>query len=235
MTVFDAVRAIVPRPLRPIVRSAHRKYTLWRTLPAVIADPACLLANSRQISDLLHGWGNESFSPGEEYIRGCVSSALTADGPILECGSGLTTLLLGAVAQRSQTEVWTLEHDQAWSRRVTRVLSRYGIRSVRICLSPLRDYGEFTWYAPPLEAMPSRFSLVVCDGPPGDTPGGRYGLVPIMKERLTTGCKILLDDAVRTEERSIAARWALELRTDYAVHGSTAPYIELGVPSERPA
>lgn len=73
--------------------------------------------------------------------------------------------------------------------------------------SPLKDYGDFCWYDAPLESMPDSFSLVICDGPPGATKGGRYGLVPFMRDRLRSGCVILLDDAEREEERTIAARW----------------------------
>lgn len=77
--------------------------------------------------------------------------------------------------------------------------------------------------------MPDRFTLVICDGPPGSIRGGRYGLVPIMKERLKPGCVILLDDAAREQEQTIAGKWEAELGASSEILGSKKPYIRLMV------
>jgi len=71
----------------------------------------------------------------------------------------------------------------------------------------MRDYGEFHWYEPPLQSMPEQFRLVICDGPPGDTPGGRRGLLPVMNARLRPGSIVLLDDAQRSGEIEAIRRW----------------------------
>ena len=83
---------------------------------------------------------------------------------------------------------------------------------------------------PPLAEMPGQFAMVVCDGPPGTTPGGRYGLLPVMGSSLAPGCQILLDDAAREDEKIIAARWAAHLGTEFVFHGTVKPYAELIVP-----
>lgn len=57
----------------------------------------------------------------------------SADGPILEWGSGLSTVLLGLAAQRQGNTVWSLEHDPLWAGRVASTLDRYGVTSVRLC------------------------------------------------------------------------------------------------------
>ena len=77
--------------------------------------------------------------------------------------------------------------------------------------------------------MPDDFSMVICDGPPGDTRGGRYGLLPIMKEKLSSKCIILLDDADRVSEQEVAARWSKELNIDFESLGSRKPYIKIRV------
>jgi len=77
--------------------------------------------------------------------------------------------------------------------------------------------------------MPDSFSLVICDGPPGKTRGGRYGVVPVMKERLKPGCVILLDDTGREEERKLASRWETELGAFLQVRGSEKAYIKMTV------
>ena len=165
----------------------------------------------------------------------CSRHAWACDGPILECGSGLTTLILGAIAQKRRLTVWTLEHNEKWAQRVRRFLGRYGIRSVNILVCPLRDYDNYSWYDPPLEKLPRAFGLVVCDGPPHDTRGGRYGLLPVMGDRLPAGTTILLDDAGRAPERKIAERWAEELGTPVTTFGEKkrGRYITITIPEKK--
>jgi hypothetical protein len=74
----------------------------------------------------------------------------------------------------------------------------------------LRAYHSFSWYDPPLDQFPSEFKLVICDGPPGDTLGGRYGVTSVLGERLKSGAVILLDDANRPGELEILERWQAE-------------------------
>ena len=47
--------------------------------------------------------------------------------------------------------------------------------------------GSFVWYDVPKDVWPAEFRLVVCDGPPGDMKGGRYGLLPLVGARLPPG------------------------------------------------
>lgn len=73
------------------------------------------------------------------------------------------------------------------------------------------SYGGFDWYDVESVQLPDTIGLVVCDGPPGTSRGGRYGLVPILKDRLAPGCIILIDDTDRAGERDIVDRWCTEL------------------------
>ena len=111
-----------------------------------------IASTSETLGDLILGW----------YLFACLSHAMTIEGPILECGSGLTTLLIGAVAQRRGIELWSLEHTQAWGDRVRRALERYRIDCVHLHTSALRDYGGFTWYDPPPDFLRNEYPLVIC-------------------------------------------------------------------------
>ena len=173
---------------------------------------------------MIYGWGNEDWSGQHEYLKACLKHALISDGPILECGSGLTTILVGVVAQKSGKTMWSLEHMPQWGERVRKYLNRYRIGSVRVCIHSLKDYGDFDWYAPPLDSMPSDFALVICDGPPASARGGRYGLASVMKGKLKPGCSILFDDAARGQEQAIAKLWESELSCRCESHGSVKPY-----------
>jgi predicted O-methyltransferase YrrM len=158
-----------------------------------------------------------------------LNAAMLCSGQILECGSGLSTVLLGIIAKQKGTRVIALEHNEAWAAKVKAQLRRVGVNSVLIDLAPLRDYGDFTWYspteAPHLQASP--FELVICDGPPGSTRGGRYGLVPVMRNRLKAGTTILLDDGARPQEQDVARHWAQMLPASHHLEGTEKPYIRL--------
>ena len=183
------------------------------------------------LTDLVYGWGN-SWSAQLEYLVATLEHVRDAKGPVLECGSGLSTILIGAVAQARGVEVLTLEHEPKYAARVRDYLDKYDIRSVNLFVAPLKSYGDFDWYqVPRLDSITEKFSVVICDGPPGATRGGRYGLVPVMLEKLNQDCTILLDDGARAEEQSIAARWAPTLSSTGEILGKQKPFIRLKVGS----
>lgn len=193
-----------------------------------LRDPdSCAKVGHPVLADLVYGWGNERWSAMDEYLAASLEHALRCDGPVLECGSGLSTLLLGVVTSRTGSELWVLEHLDEWGARVQEELTRWGVEGVNMVVRPLQDYGDYAWYDPPLERLPERFALVVCDGPPGTTKGGRFGLVPVLGQRIARGCTILLDDAARAGERTIAARWAVELGGTLESLGTRKPFFRL--------
>jgi len=217
------------RALDRRIQQRYQRFVFWR---AMRRFPRSLWSESGSIdhgilSELVRGWGNK-WSAQHEYLAACLEHARDADGPILECGSGLSTILLGAVAQVSGNSVWSLEHEPKYALTVQHFLDKYHLTSVKLCVAPLSAYDGFDWYTPPrFDSMPKKFSLVVCDGPPGTTRGGRYGLVPVMLERLGADCTILLDDGAREGEQDIAARWAELLGCVPEIIGTEKPYIRL--------
>jgi hypothetical protein len=216
--------------LRSAARSVHRGHVFRRAMRRFLDDPgACADPASAALGELIYGWGNESWSASGHYLAGCIRHALDTRGPTLECGSGLSTILLGAIARQRGERHWALEHAPEWAARVQACLHRYGLDCVAMCANPLKDYGPYSWYDAPLDSMPESFALVICDGPPGSTPGGRYGLAPVMNTRLEPGCVILLDDAGREPERAIAQRWAHELCATQETLGEARPYIRMTV------
>jgi hypothetical protein len=227
---LSIVRAVVPPRIRRWMRRLYGAARFDGAMRRFAADPEAALAPGNGVlAELIWAWGNTGWSAQEEYLRVCITQAINSDGPTLECGSGLSTLLLGVVAQRRGFEHWALEHQREWSVRVRKSLSRYGLHAVRVSTAPLKHYDGFDWYDPPLAQMPSHFALVVCDGPPSGTLGGRYGLVPVMREHLRPGCVILLDDAWREDERAVARRWQAELGATHEVVACKKPYIRMVV------
>ena len=224
-----SAKRIVPRRIKEQVRRFQASRSFRRSMKRFVDDPqSCLEPSNPTLGELSKAWGNEGWSASTEYLSECIRRADGAKGPILECGSGLSTLLIAATARRKGLSLWSLEHSPEWASRVRTVLEKYSLHNATVCTVELRDYGEFVWYDPPWEQLPQTFSLVVCDGPPAATKGGRYGLA-IMKERLHSGCTILLDDAVREHEMSVAKRWVGELDAELEVCGEIRQYIELRI------
>lgn len=169
-------------------------------------------------TDAIFGWGNERWTAEASYLAQVVRAAEKAKNSILECGSGLTTLMMGAIASRRNIHVHSLEHDANWHARVSEALTHFHLTHVTLHLAPLRDYGSYDWYDVQLETLPNDFSLVVCDGPPGVTRGGRSGVLPIMRGKMGTSFLILVDDTNRPGEGQLAQRWITELGAKAEVH-----------------
>lgn len=185
----------------PIASGTWRASCLrpWYSAPCPVAF------GRRRCPVLRKVWGNRGYTADLQYLRAVLHYAQKEQGPILECGSGLTTLLLGLTVLHS---VWSLEHMAEWFDRVHARLGLAGT-GANVSLTALRSYGSFEWYDIPA-ALPHEFRLVICDGPPGNRPGGRYGLLPLLGERLLKGTVILLDDAERSEEQLVLQRWKNE-------------------------
>lgn len=205
----------------------HRAHVLRGALRKLQHDPR---GSDDVWRELVYGWGNAGFSSEPEYLEAVAAEAAATCGAILECGSGLTTLVLTTIAAGAGRAVWSLEADPNWCRTIHLALRRLGL-SAELRLAPLRDYGDFDWYDVEALELPL-FSLVVCDGPAGRTRGGRFGLLSVLGDRLESGCTILLDDAERPGEREVLRRWHAEAGLCYELRGRKKPYAVARVVSD---
>jgi hypothetical protein len=215
------LKRLVPRPVKQKIKNTLNQRALDATLNEIALLPLGELPPVELLERLQTAWDNEGMAAQTAYLREVARHASQTPGPILECGSGLTTLIIGLLAGRRNIESWTFEHFAEWHKRVSETLARQGITTVNNCLAPLRDYGDFSWYDPPRETLPDRFSVIVCDGPPGSTKGGRYGVVPVLKDKLAPGTIILLDDADREAEADALKRWSELLELSISLHEET--------------
>jgi len=211
-------RLLIPRPLRRPLKNAYLQWKLDAALARVGRLSAGEVPSRGLLEELQDAWDNKGMAARTDYLQAVGREAARTAGPILECGSGLTTLIIGMLAGRRGVESWSFEHLGEWRDRVARVVSRQHISGARVCLAPLHDFGGYEWYDAPLAELPPHFRLVVCDGPPGQTRGGRYGLMPIMGNRLREGSTILLDDVDRPGETDVLESWRREAGLDVEVH-----------------
>lgn len=160
---------------------------------------------------LARHWSNP-WAATPEMLFVAWQAALNAKGPILETGSGLSTLVLGIAAQHSGQIVFSLEHDPDWYDRIAGALGRYDVTTVRLDYAPLQpsDYHQNWWYnVDPIE-FPN-FALVLCDGPPRQF--GRQGLFALLGSNIRDA-HWLIDDADDPAQMTLINRYATGRRIE---------------------
>ncbi len=228
MSPIDPAKSLVPLSVRKVFRKGHRRWVLRRGLKRFQQQAGSGVVPAAELGGLIYGWGNEGWSASTIFAEACCREAQAARGPILECGSGLSTLLMGIMTQQKRTPLHALEHSQSWAQKIRVELRQLGLNHVTVHDAPLRSYGEYSWYD--LErcgVSQQSFALAVCDGPPGDTPGGRYGLLPQVSPQLEDGSVILMDDLNRPCEQATLERWSREQSLAVEVVGKGKPYARI--------
>lgn len=163
--------------------------------------------DARSLFALSQEWGNEPWSASAELIKSAVHVVRQLTGPVLETGSGLTTLAMAAANPR--ITIHALEHSEPWAAKLRESAIRLKLGNIVLHVAPLKATAAGKWYDPP-ELPWADFQLVLCDGPPR-WEGNRKILWSVMQ---THGCSpkcILVDDA-NTEGESIPAPYRTEIK-----------------------
>lgn len=133
---------------------------------------------------------------------------------VLEIGSGVSTIILGAYADRHRDDdvkVTTLEHDRKYHRKTGRALKELGLADrVDLWHARLRrrQFGTgdlsrwYPWYHVQLEGD---FDFVFVDGPPMKK--GREVVYFAIADHLAKGWEMWLDDGRRDHESRCIALW----------------------------
>lgn len=136
---------------------------------------------------------------------------------IVEFGSGTSTLLLGyALEQQGRGRVVALDHLQAYASRTRDLVKRHVLSDwVDVRHAPLveTELGGERWQWYDLEAIEdeSGIDMVFVDGPPHEIRSqARYPALPTLIDRMSEDAVIVLDDAYRADESSIAEAWSRE-------------------------
>jgi hypothetical protein len=100
------------RALERRVARRYQQFVFWRSMRRYLREVSegREAADRQLLNELVRGWGN-SWSAQHEFLEASLRETRATDGNILECGSGLSTVLIGAVAQARGLRVWSLEHE----------------------------------------------------------------------------------------------------------------------------
>lgn len=132
--------------------------------------------------ELYEVWGNR-FAAAPLMLATLATLARTSKGPILECGSGLSSLVMAAAHPNGS--VHALENSPVFAEHLRIEANKHAITNLSIHCRPLKD----GWYD--LREVPNEdWGLVVIDGPPRKD-ANRMAVL----ERLDLAqCVVLADD-----------------------------------------
>lgn len=160
---------------------------------------------------LVHGgylpWTTGSMRPAG-LVRVCNEIVHGDRTRILECGSGVSTVLLARLLHERERGVLTsLEHDRHWAALIQDHLQREHLDQIaRVVHAPLE--GDPRWYR--LDEMPDEIDLLIVDGPPAFESGHGAARAPALArldDNLVHDAAVILDDIERPGEQQIIATW----------------------------
>ena len=157
------------------------------------------------------------WSAAPDFIELIAEYCLQAKpGIVVECSSGLTTLVLARCCQINGVgRVISLENGEDYAEKTRQQLMELGLEDyVQVIYAPMEKINladnEYDWYS--LKALPEvSIDMLVIDGPPGFIQkNSRYPAMPLLFDKLSKRSKVFLDDAAREDEKELVALWQAE-------------------------
>ena len=157
-----------------------------------------------------------NWSAAPDFIALIVEHALHAKPEIIvECSSGLTTLVLARCCQiNGRGRVISLENGEEYAEKTRQKLVEFWLDELaQVIYTPLEKVNldrDYDWYQ--LDALPEvSIDMLVIDGPPGFIQkNSRYPALPLLYDKLSEQCSVFLDDAGREDEKELVAQWQAE-------------------------
>lgn len=132
----------------------------------------------------LFKFAGNNFAADATVLALLAAMARKCTGPIIETGSGLSSIVMAAV---SGQKVYSLEHSPQYGAQTYGWAKEAEPLDLAICHAPLTDE---LWYDLSKLELPARFSLGFCDGPPRKY-GSRMRFCEVFGDRCTA---IIVDD-----------------------------------------
>lgn len=142
---------------------------------------------------------------------------------IVECGAGVSTIYVASLLKQlgnKEKKLYSIDHDKNWLTILQRDLDKNSLSEyVTLIHAPL-EHSEYClndnllWYSKSnIESAldDNKIDLLFVDGPPANNKGlelSRYPAYPCFKDRLSDKSLVILDDATRKGEETIAKKWS---------------------------
>ncbi|MCO6430466.1 MAG: hypothetical protein J5J00_06345 [Deltaproteobacteria bacterium] len=168
---------------------------------------------SPSFTAMARSWGNESYAVDFNFID-TLGRYLMERRPrtVLETGSGLSTIILSIYGAVLGFQTVALEHGKLWQLAASKELARNKelLGEAEVLHRPLVDFGRYKWFDIRGGELPSSIDFVLCDGPQATTKGGRSGLIPNVRDRLSHDALVIMDDGARPGEQALAKSWCAD-------------------------
>ena len=213
--------------IQPLVFDRHLR-SFRASLPEAPSDEL--------IDNLFAAWGDRLSSERRDYIQRCLAEATRASGPILQCGSGLLSVLIGLVCQHANApgkRLWVLEHDPHWGNLARSWLEARDIKHAHIIYAPAEQFNGFLWYVLDPSRLPNDFALVLSEASAA-LPGSARGVVSRMAKQFGNRCVILAGNARRPKDLKFLADWAKSQGAPFVMQEGEHPYLKIALRDRRP-
>jgi hypothetical protein len=173
---------------------SHLRRVTGRTLTHVID-------RVREGTETLDDYGEafkyvgNNFAADPLILKMVTEIARKCRGPIIETGSGLSSVFMGAA---SCDKVYSLEHEQHFAARTVALAEEASVGNVGVCYAPLKDF----WYDVEAFDLPNKFAFGFCDGPPR-----MYGTRMLFFDVIASRCTVIVVDDVEQHAAEVH-QWA---------------------------
>ena len=157
------------------------------------------------------------WSAAPDFLKLIVEHCLeTRPTTVLECSSGLTTVMLARCCQMNRHgKVYSLEDGEEYAIKTRKSLDSNTLEEyASVIHAPLEKANvngiDYAWYS--MKDIPEQsIDMLVIDGPSGFIQkNSRYPALPLLFDRLSDHCRVFLDDAARDDEKEIVRLWIKE-------------------------
>jgi predicted O-methyltransferase YrrM len=166
--------------------AAHLRRLTGGTLGYVIPRLREGIEDEGDYNELFKFAGN-NFAADAGVLALVVGIARKCAGPIIETGSGLSSVAMAAVTGQL---VYSLEHIQHYARQTLEWATEAGTPNLGVCQAPLKDF----WYDVGAFDLPAKFAFGFCDGPPR-----LYGTRMKFFEEFGDRCTVIAVDDIKTD------------------------------------
>lgn len=168
--------------------AAHLRRITDMTIPHVIGKLREGTETEGDYDELLR-YAGSVWAADTGVLAGLTRIARQCRGPIIETGSGMSSVVLAAMTNQ---KVYSLEHLEHWAARTHYWAQLAGVENLNIGCAPLKDF----WYDIDAFELPRKFSLGFCDGPPR-----LYGTRHKFLEVIAPRCQVVVLDDVSSDAR----------------------------------
>lgn len=167
-------------------------------------------------------YANNNYAADTEGLMMVAGLARKARGPIIETGSGLSSVIMATVTDET---VYSLEHVDHYAAQTLAWAEEAEVSNLGICCAPLKD----CWYDVGKFDLPNKFAVGFCDGPPR-----LYGTRMRFFDEFGDRCTVIAVDDMKSDIRFSGAvhEWAAARNRPVHVFGRVAMILE---PVKEPA